>query len=457
MRSFFFNLLTAVLVVTPWMVDGKIIKLEKRWGDKDAGPLRRTTGDGGVVRELADSRDRHDVFSKFSPRIRAASSRGSDNSDQLTSINAIYYIGPVIIGGETFQVIYDTGSNLLWVPSTQCEVQCANRAKFTGAYTDLNESFVLTYGSGTVKGEYVSAPVTLADASLDAFKMGLANSVTFPGFNTGEFDGLLGLAWPGLSRDDVPSLVPSLYKAKQIDENLFSIYLTPDGSGGELSLGEIDQSKYQGNMTWIDLALQQWWTVEFVGISVANQGVVSSDDSIVFASGQSTVNAAILDSGTSLIVGPKNSVEMVMESIQSSSGVDVYYDSRSGIYAVDCSNVEKLPPVTFTLRDTQSVYHYTMPGPAYVIQSLSSNPNVCPLAFQEDSSGTSVSPFWILGDPFLRTFYSVYDYTNSRVGLAPAYPSAGTAIPGSLSGKSSAITIVTASSLVLVLSVAVLL
>jgi hypothetical protein len=458
----------AFLVIPIQIIDCKVIKLEKRYVIESHAVIQpvNVTSDGNAdetIRQLltlrdnstnSENTDRHSIFPTFTPRIRSATTTSaSDNSDQLTSINSIYYIGPVTIGGETFQVIYDTGSNLLWVPSPSCQAQCAGRAKYTGPSQDLNEAFSLSYGSGTVKGEYVLAAVTLADASLPSFKMGLANSVGFPGFSSSEYDGLLGLAWPGLSRDsDVPSLVPSLYEAKQIDQNLFSMYLTPDGSGGELTLGDVDSSRFQGNMTWISLALEQWWTVELGGVSVANEGVVSSDQSVVNASAL-TVNSAILDSGTSLIVGPKDSVERVMEAVQSKSGTNVYYDSRSGIYAVDCSSVDLLPSITFTLKDSENVYHYTMPGPAYVIQSLSSNPNICPLSFQEDSGlSGDAAPFWIMGDPFLRTFYSVYDYANSRVGLAAAYPSAGSVIPGSKSAS----VLVTGSVVVVVFVLAVL-
>lgn len=347
------------------------------------------------------------------------------NADTMRSINSVYYVGPVEVGGQIFQVIYDTGSNLLWVPSLQCGSSCLPHPLFTGEATPVNENFELKYGSGSASGEYAKAPVTLADASLPSFKVGLANDVDFDGYQRSYYDGLLGLAWPGLGgRQDVPSLVPSLYQAGQIPANLFTMYLAPDGTSGELSLGEIDTSRYQGNMTWLPLILEQWWTVGLTGLK-------TGEGSQVVSNSYSNAQTTIVDSGTSLIVGPDDQISNLVDSIQSTSGVPVYYDSSSDLYAVYCSDVESLPTLTFTLMGAdKQQYHYTMPGSTYVLASLSNDPRVCALSFQKSGGMSDGSVDWILGDPFLRTFYSVYDYENARVGLAAASPSAGTVIPG---------------------------
>jgi gastricsin len=354
--------------------------------------------------------------------LKAASQGGAD--EPLTSVDAIYYIGPVEIGGQTFQVIYDTGSNLLWVPSTSCGSKCSPHPLYTGSYTSLNENFSVKYGSGSASGSYVTAPVTLADASLSSFKLGLASTVSFAGYSSSAYDGLLGLAWPGLG-DGVPSLVPALYQAGQIPANLFTIYLTPDGTGGELLLGEIDQTKYQGSISWIPLVLEAWWTVGLTGITVGSSNSVVSNS---WASYQTT----IIDSGTSLMVGPDDQVQNIMSAIQTSSQVNVYYDQSSDLFFVYCGDVGKLPSLTFTLmgKDNQQ-YLFTMSGSSYVIQSLSNSPSICPLAWQKSGGSTGGSVDWILGDPFLRTFYSIYDYSNGRIGLAASYPSGGSIIPGS--------------------------
>jgi hypothetical protein len=276
------------------------------------------------------------------------------------------------------------------------------------------------YGSGSVTGDYVEASVTFVDSSVPSFKIGLAESVGFTGYSSSEFDGILGLAWPSLNQDpNTPLIVPSLYAEGAISENLFAIFLTPDGSGGELSVGEIDASRFSGSMTWISLSEESWWAVNFIGVAVNGVGVVSSDVGALSAP-QSTADTAILDSGTSLIVGPTESIDQIVAVIQSVSGVQVSYNQGSLTYSVPCSAVNSLPPITFELADakTGQYFKYTLPGSAYVLPASSLS---CSLGFQQ---GGNLN-MWILGDPFLRVFYSVYDYQNSRVGLATAVSSGG--------------------------------
>jgi hypothetical protein len=389
--------------------------------------IHRPAEEGRRLQEAGGSSRKGSQFVKYDPHAINIGPKAVDetNTDTLTSIQAIYYVGPVEVGTQTFQVIYDTGSNLLWVPGSSCTQTCSTKQKFDGEFTDENSAFTLTYGSGTVKGDMITAPVSFAEANLTSFDLGLASEVNFPGYDSSAYDGLMGLAWPNLNQDtSIASLVPSLYEAGEISQNLFSIYLSADGTTGELSLGEIDPLRYTGDIIWMPLVLKQWWTVTYAGYDVNGGAVQSSTASI----------PAIIDSGTSLIVGPEAEVTAIMNTIVvDNPDLTVYYSSDNQLYAVDCSAVDSLPTVTMYLKGSdKQQYAFSLPGKSYVVPTLSSDSRYCPLAFQPSSS-----EMWILGDPFLRAFYTIYDYDNARVGMATTNPPAGTAVPygGKAGGK----------------------
>lgn len=68
------------------------------------------------------------------------------------------YIGPLTIGtpGKTFNMVFDTGSSDLWVPSVSCrDPGCAgNQYNSTQSSTSqlINTNFSIQYGYGTVRG-----------------------------------------------------------------------------------------------------------------------------------------------------------------------------------------------------------------------------------------------------------------------------------------------------------------
>lgn len=51
----------------------------------------------------------------------------------------------------------------------------------------------------------------------------------------------------------------------------------------------------------------------------------------------------------------------------------------------------------------------------FILPSLPQDQGFCTSGFQGDNSN-----LWILGDVFIREYFSVFDRTNNRVGLAKA-------------------------------------
>jgi cathepsin D len=72
--------------------------------------------------------------------------------------NAQYY-GEISVGtpAQKFQVIFDTGSSNLWVPSKKCGFSCLLKHKYdnskSSTYVKNDGDFNIMYGSGPVSGK----------------------------------------------------------------------------------------------------------------------------------------------------------------------------------------------------------------------------------------------------------------------------------------------------------------
>lgn len=112
---------------------------------------------------------------------------------------------------------------------------------------------------------------------------------------------------------------------------------------------------------------------------------------------------SVVDTGTSILAGPPSAVNKLV--------------SQIGTVKEDCSNVASLPTIVFTFNG----HDFPLEPDFYVIrvQDPSTNKDVCQLGLQGINAG---APIWILGDPFLRKYYTVWDAEQKRVGFALAQP-----------------------------------
>ncbi|KEZ44102.1 Vacuolar protease A [Scedosporium apiospermum] len=314
-------------------------------------------------------------------------------------LNAQYF-SEITIGtpAQNFKVVLDTGSSNLWVPSVKCgSIACYLHSKYdsseSSTYKANGTEFEIHYGSGSLSGFVSQDVLTIGD--LKVKNQDFAEATKEPGlaFAFGRFDGILGLGYDTIS---VNRMVPPFYNMVNqgiIDEPVFAFYLADEEGQSEAIFGGIDESHIDGKITYIPLRRKAYWEVDLDSIAYGDEVAELEDTGV------------ILDTGTSLNILPSSLAELLNKEMGAKRGYN-------GQYTIECSKKSELPDITFDLAGNKFAL-----GPDDYILELQGS---CISTFQGMDFPAPTGPLAILGDAFLRRYYSIYDLGNHRVGIAKA-------------------------------------
>ena len=258
-------------------------------------------------------------------------------------------------------------------------------------------SFAIQYGTGSCSG-LLSRDTLIFNAKsrsaleLEGQAFAEVDSMDESVFTYAHFDGILGLGFKQISVDGLKPSWPELL-TKIGGDKVFAFHLGQKKHDGEIIFGGVDNSHYKGKITWVDLSRLGYWQFEMDTVTV------SSNDSLV-----SVAREAIADSGTSLIVGPPEDISKIKSQM-------VFEENEYGDSTVDCSKISSLPDVTFMISGNR----FTLEPRDYILEYTEAGQTECILAFQEIEMQ---KPLWILGDVFMRKYYTVFDSGNKRLGFA---------------------------------------
>ena len=339
---------------------------------------------------------------------------GGDLESQidLSPTGTVAYTGPVFLGtplqgnaSSTF--LYDSGSQYLLVTGSNCTT-CGSQYYNPNLSTTTRPSTEYTlhsmfYGNASFGGYMLEDDVCLSD-----FEAGSTCAKSFPLFvidrqtnMNDEIDGVLGLGPKGSGNG--PSFVSYLSEQGVIAQPVVSFQITPDTSVAQF--GYVDAQSYTGSITYHEHVAAQgaWWTLNLNGAKYGSTNIKSSN-----------WRYAIVDSGTQMIFMAlpdyQNFVAQVKKGGKRAANFDC--DSRAYCFTdVDCKRVENdLSDLVITLDSTD----YSVPPYGYLLQDYAEGAT-CAIAV---SYLGILQNQYVLGDTFIKNFYSTFNYETSTIGLA---------------------------------------
>lgn len=237
---------------------------------------------------------------------------------QLTNRRDVQYYSDIYIGipKKKMSVIFDTGSNILWVPSAQCTSCRENSLRYNPLISKssekINKKKSISFAVGFVEGDLYSDTVSLN--SQKSFFKSFNNEIRAEKFNflsvnneknlSGTAsDGVMGL---GIYNEGDPynSYIETLYNQKQINSPSFSFYLFGVNNISRLYVGDILNNVYIAKLfkdkkqeCIVDSNNLYWECYPFKGIKLIN-----NDKNKTFY----TNSSIIFDTGSSYTLIPKN-------------------------------------------------------------------------------------------------------------------------------------------------------
>lgn len=328
-------------------------------------------------------------------RERLYAKYGGGGDIVISDFQNAQYFGPIGLGtpAQNFKVIYDTGSSNLWVPNHKSFLSSKDVYKHdkSSTYVANGTEFKILYGSGPVSGFFSEDTMHMGGFDVTKYTFAEVNVTKGlgPAYGIGKFDGICGMGYDRLVQGGGPAPFTALVNSGQLDEPVFAFYLG-DNQPGELVLGGVDPNHYTGNFTYVPVTEAGYHQIALGGLSIGGKAMTSC-------------TKAIVDSGTSLLAGPKEEVKAIAAAVGAKQLSPLVQE-----YTIDCN--ANAPDIVITLSGKE----YTLAFEDYIIKDES----LCLFAFTGIDVPAPNGPLYILGDVFMRKFYTKFDVGQQRLGFA---------------------------------------
>jgi len=326
--------------------------------------------------------------------------------------SATQYYGSVHVGTppQEFRVVFDTGSGQLVLPGSKCDdAACKSHRQFVSqkstsavqigwadeptkplAAGEDRDTKSLTLVSTDVSGEFVRDKICLGSKVCGvADFVALLEEADAP-FADLAFDGVMGLSPTSPDAKEFNVLQSLLSNRKHA---MFGVYLAATSSsvsaGGELIMGGYRAERMAEDLLWAPVSAEGSWQVSVDDITI--------DGKPLGLCAKGGCEAGV-DTGSSLVSLPGHILGSIMSKLDLGD---------------DCSKIDKSnpPKIGFMVKGHALELHME----DYIEQTEDG----CELLLAS-ANENGKGPNLILGYPFLRRYYTVFDHRKSQIGFALA-------------------------------------
>ncbi|KAF5380686.1 hypothetical protein D9757_007042 [Collybiopsis confluens] len=326
---------------------------------------------------------------------------------------------------------HHSGSSSQPSPSGTGRAITVNDARSSNTWTGANNVFkadatcqstrkpvTVDYGSGSFTGtEYTGTFILGGQASgLRIENQSFAVAKEAQGFDG--VDGILGIGPVDLTsstvagESSVPTVTDNAYKQGLISTEMIGISYQPsqaEGGGnmanGSLMFGSVDKTKITSEVTWVPITTQspasKYWGI---------------DQKITYGSSTESIlelTAGIVDTGTTLIMIAEDAF------LKYKALIGAEMDEKTSLLKLSADKVKNLQSMYFHVGGT--TFELTANGqiwPRALNAALGGDADACYLVFASTGQNSGSGLDFINGFTFLQRFYSCYDVSGARVGLA---------------------------------------
>lgn len=183
--------------------------------------------------------------------------------------------------------------------------------------------------------------------------------------------------------------------------NEFAFYLNADSSRPSALLwGGVDKDLYEGDILMFPVKKAHYWALELVDFRIGNRSLMEDEK-------HSKTKYLIVDTGTTYFTAPGSIYDEIIATLQEAP----------------CPQVDSYVPLTYVLRSgSGDTFNLEVTQETYMVADDSED---CQPAFMKLDLKKQYGPAMILGEVFMRHFFTVFsrgngDLTEAKVGFAKA-------------------------------------